>query len=133
LVEKYPNQIKVVFKNFPLRNHKMALPAALASLAAHLQGKFWPYHDKLFSSFKTLDEEKLLQFATETDLDIKQFNRDRGNPQLSQQVNNDLRLGQTVGVRGTPTVFINGLLLQKRNIADASQLIDAELKRLNQK
>ena len=111
----------------------MALPAALASLAAHLQGKFWPYHDKLFSSFKTLDEEKLLQFATETDLDIKQFNRDRGNPQLSQQVNNDLRLGQTVGVRGTPTVFINGLLLQKRNIADASQLIDAELKRLNQK
>jgi len=111
----------------------MALPAAQASLAAHLQGKFWPYHDKLFSSFKTLDEEKLLQFATESDLDIKQFNRDRGNPQLSQQVNNDMRQGQIVGVRGTPTVFINGLLLQKRNIANASQLIDAELKRLNQK
>jgi protein-disulfide isomerase len=133
LVEKYPNQIKVVFKNFPLRNHKMALPAAKASLAAHLQGKFWPYHDKLFSSFKTLDEEKLLQFAAEADLDIEQFNRDRGSSHLSQQVNNDLRLGQTVGVRGTPTVFINGLLLQKRGIAGASQLIDAELKRLNQK
>lgn len=111
----------------------MARPAAQASLAAHLQGKFWTYHDKLFSQFKTLDEEKLLLFATETGLDINQFNRDRGNAQISQQINDDLRLGQAVGVRGTPTVFINGLLLQKRNIANASQLIDAELKRLDQK
>jgi protein-disulfide isomerase len=133
LVEKYTSQIKVVFKNFPLRNHKMARPAAQAALAAHIQGQFWAYHDKVFANFSSLNESKLAQFAAELDLDLVKFNRDRTSPQVTKQISDDLRLGQAVGVRGTPAVFINGMLLKKRNLAGASLMIDAELKRLSGK
>jgi protein-disulfide isomerase len=48
VLEKNPNQVKLVFKNFPLRNHKFAMEAAIAALAAEKQGKFWEFHDLLF-------------------------------------------------------------------------------------
>jgi protein-disulfide isomerase len=129
LVEKYPSQVKVVFKNFPLRNHKMAHPAAQAALAAHMQNQFWAYHDKVFVNFSSLNESKLAEFATEVGLDLVKFNQDRTSSRVKKQISDDLRLGQVVGVRGTPTVFINGMLLKDRNLAGASQMIDAELKR----
>jgi len=129
LVEKYTSQVKVIFKNFPLRNHKMARPAAQAALAAHMQDQFWAYHDKVFANFSSLNESKLAQFAAELGLDLVRFNRDRTSPRVTKQISDDLRLGQVVGVRGTPAVFINGMLLKKRSLAGASLMIDAELKR----
>jgi protein-disulfide isomerase len=133
LVEKYPGQVKVVFKNFPLRNHKMARPAAQAALAAHMQGQFWAYHDKVFANFSSLNEPKLAQFAAEVGLDLVKFNRDRTSPRVTKQISDDLRLGQVAGVRGTPTVFINGMLLKERSLGGASLVVDAELKRLSGK
>ena len=108
----------------------MAKPAAQAALAAHAQGKFWGYHDKIFAQYNSLTEDKLVGFATELGLDMVKFHKDRNSPQVLNQINQDLRLGQTVGVRGTPTVFVNGLLLQSRSVQAASKMIDAELKRL---
>jgi protein-disulfide isomerase len=58
VLEQYPNQVKLVYKNFPLRNHKFAKPAASAALAAGEQGKFWEFHDKLFQNYNQL---RLLQ------------------------------------------------------------------------
>ena len=107
----------------------MARPAAQAALAAHMQDQFWAYHDKVFANFSSLNESKLAQFAAELGLDLERFNRDRTSPRVTKQISDDLRLGQVVGVRGTPTVFINGMLLKKRNLAGASLMIDAELKR----
>ena len=111
----------------------MALPAAKAALAAHAQGKFWPYHDKVFASFQTLNEANLQKFAEEVGLDLAKFNSDRTSQAVSQQINQDMRQGQAVGVRGTPTIFINGLLLKERSLAEVSRLIDSELKRLQEK
>ena len=107
----------------------MAHPAAQAALAAHMQNQFWAYHDKVFVNFSSLNESKLAEFATEVGLDLVKFNQDRTSSRVKKQISDDLRLGQVVGVRGTPTVFINGMLLKNRTLAGASQMIDAELKR----
>ena len=109
----------------------MALPAAKAAYAAQQQGKFWAYHDKIFAQYSQLTDEKFVAFATELGLDMTRFNKDRNSPQAVNHVNQDLRLAQAVGVRGTPTVFINGLLMENRSVQGASQMIDAELKRLS--
>ena len=109
----------------------MAQPAAKAAFAAHQQGKFWAYHDKIFAQYSSLTEEKFIGFANELKLDLAKFSQDRSSPQSVNQINQDLRLGQAVGVRGTPTVFINGLLLQTRSVQGASQMVDDELKRLS--
>ena len=75
----------------------------------------------------------LAQFAAEVGLDLVKFNLDRTSPQVTKQISDDLRLGQVVGVRGTPTVFINGVLLKERSLGGASLVVDAELKRLSGK
>jgi len=59
LLEKYPNDLKVVFKNFPIRTHKFAIQAALAALAAGRQNKFWEFHDELFKNYNLLNDEKV--------------------------------------------------------------------------
>ena len=107
----------------------MARPAAQAALAAHAQGKFWPYHDKIFAQYNSLTEEKLIGFAKELQLDLGKFNQNRNSPQVMKQINQDLSLGQSVGVRGTPTVFIDGLLLETRSTQGASQMVDEALQR----
>ena len=59
VLEKNPDKVKLVFKNFPLRNHKFAMPAATAALAAEKQGKFWEFHDLLFKDYNRLNEQKV--------------------------------------------------------------------------
>ncbi len=130
LLETYPGKVKVVFKNIPLPNHNMARPAAQAALAAHLQGKFWDYHDKVFAANTQLSDEKLIAIARELQLDMKKFEQDRSAPQVLNQIEQDLILGQSVGIRGTPTIFINGVQLQNGS-RNAFQMIDAELQRLS--
>ena len=108
----------------------MARPAAQAALAAHAQGKFWAFHDKVFGSYNQLSEQKLLTFAQELKLDLAKFNLDRNSPQVKNQIEQDLRLGQAVGITGTPTLFINGVKLENGS-PNAFQMVDAELKRLS--
>jgi len=124
-----PDTVRLVFKQFPLRMHNMALPAALASLAAREQGKFWPMHDLLFANFNQLNEEKIRQLAREAGLDLARFDRDRAAQKLRDEVLRDQTLGQQSGVQGTPTVFLNGKLLRERNPAEVQVLIDREVAR----
>ena len=129
LLEKYPKEIKVVHKHFPLRNHKFAFPAAAASVAADKQGKFWPYHDLVFENYNKLDEEKLVEFAKQLELDMEQFEKDRGSPSTAAQVNGDFNEGLSIDVRGTPTLFINGRIPNTRSIRGLSAVIDEELEK----
>jgi protein-disulfide isomerase len=129
VLEKYPGKVKVVFKNFPLRNHKMALPAATAAMAAGKQGKFWEYHDKVFENFRRLNEETLKQFAAELDLDMNRFDKDRASSEITSLINRDIREGSRIGVRGTPTLFINGKRLNQRSLEAFSAAIENELKK----
>lgn len=129
LQAKNPTTVRVVFKQFPLRMHKMAQPAALASLAARDQGKFWPMHDRLFASFNQLSEEKIRALAKEVGLDLVRFDRDRQSQKLRDEVLRDQGLGQQAGVQGTPTVFLNGKLLRERAVPGVQVLIDREVAR----
>jgi protein-disulfide isomerase len=128
VLEQYPNDVKLVFKNFPLtRIHKYSMDAAIAALAANKQGKFWEFHAELFKNYNKLSEEKINEIAQSLGLDLDQFKKDRENPVLAAMVQRDLKEGVEDGVRGTPTIFINGRMLKQRSLAGFKQLIDEEL------
>jgi protein-disulfide isomerase len=127
VLEKYPNEVKLVFKNFPIRNHKFAMPAAIAALAAERQGKFWEFHDLLFKDYNRLNEQKIKDIAQQLKLDMEKFEKDRKDPQIRAMINRDLAEGNRAGVRGTPTVFINGRLLRNRGMAGFQELIEKAL------
>ncbi|MCG6981890.1 MAG: thioredoxin domain-containing protein [Deltaproteobacteria bacterium] len=129
MLEKYPNQVKLVFKNFPLRNHQFSMQAAIAALAAEKQGKFWEFHDLLFKNYNHLNEEKIKEIAQQLNLDMKKFEKDRKDPEIRVMINKDLAEGNRVGVRGTPTIFINGRLLRNRSMAGFQELIEKALKK----
>ncbi|MGK2907802.1 MAG: thioredoxin domain-containing protein [Desulfuromonadales bacterium] len=125
----YPRQVRLVYKHFPLSMHKFANSAAIASIAARNQGKFWPLHDELFANYNNLNDVKIRQLAEGVGLDMARFDQDIANPALQQEVAADMQLGSMVGVRGTPAVYINGVQLKDRSFAGFKQVIDAELKK----
>ena len=118
-----------MFKNFPLRNHPQALPAARAALAAHNQGEFWPYHDKVFAAGKGLNEPLYSKFAKELGLDMARFEKDRVERAGYEQISADFRLGQEVGVRGTPAIYVNGRPLEQRSPEALKAMVEEELQR----
>ena len=129
VLEKNPDKVKLVFKNFPLRNHKFAMPAAIAAHAAEKQGKFWEFHDLLFKDYNSLNEQKVKEIAQQLNLDMEKFEKDQQDPQIRAMINRDLAEGNQAGVRGTPTIFINGRLLRNRSMAGFQELIEKALKK----
>ena len=129
VLEKYPKDVKAVFKNFPLRNHKLARPAAIAALAADKQDKFWEFHDLLFENYRGLSEEKIGEIAQKLGLDMEKFAADKRDPQILNMIRRDVSDGQRAGVSGTPTVFVNGRLLRNRSLRGFQTLIDKSLKK----
>ena len=127
VLDKYPDSVKVVFKHYPLSFHKQAFPAALASMAAAEQGKFWEYHDQLFLNQNSLSNEKYQEIAQSLGLDMKKFSLDIMRPSLRQKVELDVADAQKAGVTGTPTIFVNGRKLKSRDLTGISKLIDDEL------
>ncbi|MCD6389346.1 MAG: thioredoxin domain-containing protein [Desulfobulbaceae bacterium] len=125
-----PETVKIVYKNFPIRGHNNAKPAALAALAAHEQGKFWEYHDELYANMRQLGPKKYQEIAETLKLDLEKFKKDQTSPEVKKQLERDLQDAKQAGVRGTPTIFINGRKLKDRNIVSVQKLIDAELDRL---
>ncbi len=132
LVARYPQQVRIVFKNFPLKMHKYSQEAAIAALAAQRQGKFWELHDLLFANYDRLDLQKIEELAAEAGLDMVRFEKDRNNPQLKEMITASIAEGRAIGVQGTPTLFINGRKVQHRTFTAMSRMIEEELTRLKQ-
>lgn len=104
---KHKDKVTLVYKHFPLTQaHPQALPAAKAAWAAHKQGKFWEYHDRLFANQSKLGEEFYLQLAQQLKLDIKRFKADYAAADNS--IVADYSLGRKLGVNGTPSFVLNG-------------------------
>ena len=101
----------------------------MAALAANKQGKFWAFHHKLFQHHKKIDDAKIQDIAIALGLDLKKFKKDMASPAIAALINRDLENGRTAGIRGTPTVFINGKLLKNMSLKGFSEIIEAELKR----
>lgn len=113
--EQNPEKIKIVFKNFPIRSHAFAVKAAQAALAAQGLGMFWEFHDLLFKNYNDLNDGKIEEIRTQLGLDADQFKARMNAPQVLNQINAEASLGREVGVRGTPTVFVNGRLLKDKS------------------
>ena len=129
LLEKYPTEVKVVFKNFPIRSHKYAIKAAMAALAADRQDKFWEFHDELFKNYNRLNDQKIQEIVKQLNLDQTKFNEDTKSPVEAARVRQDYEEGIRLGVRGTPTVFINGKQFKKkRSMKTMEAVIDEALK-----
>ncbi len=127
VLDKYPDTVKIVYKHYPLPSHKEAFPAALASMAAAEQGKFWQYHDELFRNQNALSSELYLEIAGRLGLDLQKFTLDMMRPSLRQKIEADIADGKKAGVTGTPTIFVDGRRLKNRDLATISSLIDEEL------
>ena len=131
LLEKHPQSLKVVFKNYPLTSiHKFAVKAAVSALAAGRQGKFWEFHDALFENYKNLNEEKISEIVTRLELDPTKFEADRKDRELANLVNGDYQEGSQLGIRGVPTVFINGKQQRRWSPQLLEQAIEAELQKI---
>jgi protein-disulfide isomerase len=108
VVQKFPKDVKLVFKQFPLEDHSQAALAAEASLAAQAQGKFWELHDKMYANFRQINRVRILAWATEVGLDINRFRADLDAHKYAARVHIEEQEGETAGVEGTPTFYING-------------------------
>ena len=129
MLDKYPDKVKLVVKNFPLNKHKFARKAANAALAANEQGKFREFHHRLFENYNALNDAKIQDIAKELDLDMEKFNKDTKSSAFQNLINRDVRNGIQIGVRGTPTVFINGKVLKNRNLSGFIEMIEMELRK----
>ena len=128
VLQAYPKDIRLVYKQFPLSTHPHANLAAVASLAALNQNKFWPMHDKLFGNFRKLSRENFLAWAKELGLDMPKFTADLGSPTLKAAVEKDLKAGEEAGVSGTPSFYINGKHYNGAfSLAALKPIVDAEL------
>jgi protein-disulfide isomerase len=108
VVQRFPKDVKLVFKQFPLEDHSQAALAAEASLAAQAQGKFWPLHDKMYANFRQINRARILAWAIESGLDMKRFQADLDSHKYAKRVHAEEQEGEVAGVGGTPTFFING-------------------------
>ena len=129
VLEKNKGKAKLVFKNFPLNTHQFARKAAAAALAAGKQGKFWELHDRLFQNYNRLNDQVVQEQAQQLGLDMQKFEKDINDPQIGQVINQDYQDGVKAGVRGTPTIYVNGSLLRNTNLEGFQAAIDKELEK----
>lgn len=107
LVDRFPGQVRLVFKNYPLSMHEHAEMAARAAVAAGKQGKFWEMHDLLFKNQASLTND-FAGFAKQLNLDIKKFLKDIESEEVADQVAKDKKEADKLGLEGTPMIYING-------------------------
>lgn len=124
VLTKYGENLRFVYRHFPLPSHEFGFISAQAAEAAGLQGKFWEMHDKLFDQSPDLKKENLLTLAKELGLNLDKFNSDLDSDAVRQKVLNDQSDGNSLGVNATPTFFVNG-----KKLVGSSDL-DSEISKL---
>jgi protein-disulfide isomerase len=112
VLERYPGDVKLVYRHFPLERHAQAKLAAEASECAARQGKFWEYHDQLFASAPDLTRTRLQSLAEMVGLEPQGFSTCLDSGASAARVAEDLDAGKKAGVVGTPTFFVNGRMLE---------------------
>jgi len=128
MMKEYPSDVQFVYKQFPLPMHQFAMDASKASLAAGKQGKFWEMHDQLFTNHRALQPEKLKEYAKAIGLDMAKFEADMKSPEITAQIQGEMKQAAAAQVNGTPTIFINGKRLMNRSPAGFRAMIDEALK-----
>lgn len=123
--QELDGRIRFAFRHFPLvQIHPHAFGAAAAAEAAEMQGRFWAMHELLFHRLNALEDDDLRQYAGQLGLDVARFDLDRIGPDVRRRVRRDVETGlASREVRGTPTLFIDGVVYVGRY--DAASLTEA--------
>ena len=134
ILKKYPNDVRVVVKQFPLSFHKQARKASLYALAVERQGKYEEMSHKIFENYRNLktNEDLPRQYAEELGLDMVKFDKDMQDPALGARIDKETNQMKQSGIprMSVPKFLINGKEPQgKRDIANYSAIIEAELKK----
>ena len=127
VLEKYPNDVKLVHKL--CTHHDFSREAAAAAYAAWDQDKFWEYHDRLFENQMVLNKPKVTAIAKELQLDLKRFNKKIKDPAIQKLIDRDMADVSRLGLLGTPTVYVNGKVLEDRSLQGFRAAIESELDR----
>ncbi|MDO8526351.1 MAG: thioredoxin domain-containing protein [Deltaproteobacteria bacterium] len=130
VLETYKDKVRYVFRDFPLSFHQDAFAAHVASDCAKEQGKYWEYNKLLFESQTALKPDKLKAYAKGLGLDTKQFDECLDSNKYASEVQKDMDDAAKVGVTGTPSFFINGIMISgAQPFEKFKEIIDAELKK----
>ena len=133
ILKKYPNDVKVIVKNFPLSFHKQARRAAQYSLAAHRQGKYKEMYHAIFENFRNLktNEDYPLELAEELGLDVERLKRDVNDPEIDAQIQKEFDQMRNSGIPrlSVPKFLVAGKEPQGRDLGTFSAMIEAELKK----
>lgn len=125
----YGDKVRIVYRHYPLEFHANARPAAEAAACANAQGKFWEFHDKIWT-LSELSEPKLKGIAGELGLDQTKFDECLAKKQFKADIDKDMADASAVGVTGTPAFFINGRMLSgAQPFEKFKEIIDEELAR----
>ncbi len=130
VIKSYSNSVRLVVRDFPLEMHENARKAAEAANAAYAQGKFFEYEALLYKNQSALDTASLKKYATEIGLNRARFDAALDGGIYAAEVEHDIADGQSYGILGTPTVFVNGVRV---NVLSAETLRAAIDKALAQK
>jgi protein-disulfide isomerase len=129
LLDKYPQKVSLVIKHFPLRMHPFAEKAAMAALAAAKQNKYRELSSLYFKNYKNLNDQTIKEYAQQTGINMEAFDKEREDNAFKAIIAEDLNLGKKLGIRGVPSVFINGRAFRGRSIDALSQQVEQELKK----
>jgi predicted DsbA family dithiol-disulfide isomerase len=129
VLKEYPSQIRLTFMQFPLPSHPQASPAAEASLCAAEQGRFWQMHDALFGNQTALGQGKFSELAKSVGLEDAAFQACLDSQRPGKLWRAELAEGRSVGISGTPALFINGRMFAGAVPYETLRgIIDEELK-----
>jgi len=127
VLKAFPKEVRLVYKQYPLNIHQYARRAALASLAAHEQGKFWQLHDKLFENIGAINEENIRKWAGEVGLDLAGYDKAMQAGKFETMIQKDMADGAAAKVLGTPSLFVNGKRIHDRSFEGFKKAIQEEL------
>lgn len=130
ITNKYPDKVALMYKHFPLSFHKQSPAAHAAAIAAQKQNKFWEFRYALAPLFRNLKPETFKEVAKKIGLDMVKFEKDMVLAGENQtKIDKDMKLGMKIGVRGTPSFYVNGKKVEQFS----AKLIDKMVKDLEKK
>jgi protein-disulfide isomerase len=122
--------VRLIVKDLPLASHRQARQAAEAARCAAAEGRFWPYHDRLFAEQPRFAEDRLIAYAVDLGLDGETFGRCLTERRFAREVEADLAQARALGLRGTPAFLINGRVVMGAQPVEAfRRVIDEALQR----
>lgn len=137
IVAQFPNDVRLVYKHFPLKSiHFRAMAAAQASEAAALQGKFWEMNKILFENQETWSKERdtksFEMYATQIGLDVSKFKADYDREDIKNKINDQLKSGIDINVNSTPTMYVNNKKINNpQSFDEFKKLIQDEVTKVN--